>query len=128
MEIVKKTQEVLSCKCPWLLAQGNTVYDVWTCGMSCSTPVVKAALITYYVYLVIRAANLNLFTLLLIVDLATCMTTILPQYYSDANEAESWMKEKEPLVTSDDYGRDEASAKVIYIKGTAVTELLFFFD
>lgn len=23
------------------------------------------------------------------------------------------MKEKEPLVTSDDYGRDEASAKVI---------------
>jgi len=34
------------------------------------------------------------------------------QYYSDANEAESWMKEKEPLVTSDDYGRDEASAKV----------------
>ena len=75
MEIVKKTQEVLSCKCPWLLAQGNAVYDVWTCGMSCSTPVVKAALITYYVYLVIRAANLNLFSLLLIVDLA--MTTIL---------------------------------------------------
>lgn len=25
------------------------------------------------------------------------------------------MKEKEPLVTSDDFGRDEASAKVIYI-------------
>ena len=43
------------------------------------------------------------------------MTFALPQYYSDANEAESWMKEKEPLVTSDDFGRDEASAKVIYI-------------
>ena len=43
------------------------------------------------------------------------MTFALLQYYSDANEAESWMKEKEPLVTSDDYGRDEASAKVIYI-------------
>ena len=131
MEILKKTEEVLSCKCPWLLAQGNTVYndeDVWTCGMSCSAPVVKAALITCYVNLVIRAANLNLFSLLLIVDLA--MTTILPQYYSDANEAESWMKEKEPLVTSDDYGRDEASAKVIYfnVKGMAVTELLYFFD
>ena len=44
MEIVKKTQEVLSCKCPWLLAQGDTLYndeDVWTCGMSCSVPVVK---------------------------------------------------------------------------------------
>ena len=96
--------------------------------MSPSAPVVKAALITYYAYLVIRAANLNLFSLLLIVDLA--MTTILPQYYSDANEAESWMKEKEPLVTSDDYGRDEASAKVIYfnVKGMAVTELLYFFD
>ena len=69
-----------------------------------------------------------MFSLFLIVDLA--MTTILPQYYSDANEAESWMKEKEPLVTSDDYGRDEASAKVIYlshfnIKGMAVT---YFFD
>ena len=128
---MKKSQEVLSCKCPWVLAQGNTVYndeDVWTCGMSCSAPVVKGTLITCYVYLVIRAANLNLFSLLLIVDLA--MTTILPQYYSDANEAESWMKEKEPLVTSNDYGRDEASAKVIYlsdfnIKGMAVT---YFFD
>jgi len=38
---------------------------------------------------------------------------VLLQYYSDANEAESWMKEKEPLVRSTDYGRDEASAKVI---------------
>ena len=68
---------------------------------------------------------MNLFSLLLIVD-----PPFLPQYYSDANEAESWMKEKEPLVTSDDYGRDEASAKVIYlshfnIKGMAVT---YFFD
>ena len=36
-----------------------------------------------------------------------------PQYYADANEAESWMKEKMPLVTSDDYGKDEASAKAL---------------
>ena len=34
------------------------------------------------------------------------------QYYADANEAESWMKEKMPLACSQDYGRDEASAKV----------------
>ena len=34
------------------------------------------------------------------------------QYYSDANAAESWMKEKEPLVISEDYGHDEASANV----------------
>lgn len=36
----------------------------------------------------------------------------IPQYYADANEAESWMKEKMPLVCSDDFGKDEASAQV----------------
>ncbi|KAL4238363.1 Spectrin beta chain [Mactra antiquata] len=35
------------------------------------------------------------------------------QYYTDANEAESWMKEKMPLVTSDDYGKDEGSAQTL---------------
>ena len=35
------------------------------------------------------------------------------QYYADANEADSWMKEKMPLVTSDDYGKDEASAQAL---------------
>ena len=34
------------------------------------------------------------------------------QYYSDANEAEVWMKEKEPAATSTDYGKDEDSAQV----------------
>ena len=34
------------------------------------------------------------------------------QYYADANEAESWMKEKDPLVSSVDYGRDGTTAKV----------------
>ena len=34
------------------------------------------------------------------------------QYYADANEAESWMKEKMPLAGSQDFGTDEASAKV----------------
>ena len=49
------------------------------------------------------------------------------QYYSDANEAESWMKEKEPLVTGDNLGRDEASAKVInclcMLAGTLVMQI-----
>lgn len=27
------------------------------------------------------------------------------QYYADANEAESWMKEKEPIVANVDYGK-----------------------
>lgn len=34
------------------------------------------------------------------------------QYLADASEAESWMKEKEPIVGSSDYGRDEDSAEV----------------
>jgi len=36
------------------------------------------------------------------------------QYYADANEAESWMKEKDPLSCSVDYGRDGTTAKVRY--------------
>lgn len=34
------------------------------------------------------------------------------QYYSSAQEAESWIKEKEPIVTSGDYGKDEDSSQV----------------
>ena len=34
------------------------------------------------------------------------------QYLADVAEAESWLKEKEPIVTSDDYGKDEDSAQV----------------
>ena len=32
------------------------------------------------------------------------------QYHADANEAESWIKEKMQLATSEDYGKDEPSA------------------
>ncbi|XP_048733527.1 spectrin alpha chain, non-erythrocytic 1-like isoform X2 [Ostrea edulis] len=35
------------------------------------------------------------------------------QYYADASEAELWMKEKMPLVTSNDYGRDEMGSKAL---------------
>lgn len=35
------------------------------------------------------------------------------KYHADANEAESWIKEREPLVSSDDYGNSEASAKAL---------------
>ena len=34
------------------------------------------------------------------------------QYFADANEGESWMREKEPIVCSTDYGKDEDSAEV----------------
>ena len=39
--------------------------------------------------------------------ISTCL-----QYYSDANDAESWMTEKMYVVSSEDYGRDEQSAMV----------------
>ena len=32
-------------------------------------------------------------------------------YYADANEAESWVREKLPLAKDDYYGKDEASAR-----------------
>lgn len=35
------------------------------------------------------------------------------QYFADANEAESWMKEKEPIVGSQDFGKDEDSTEVL---------------
>ena len=34
------------------------------------------------------------------------------QYFSSAQEAESWIREKEPLISSGDYGKDEDSAQV----------------
>ena len=41
-----------------------------------------------------------------------CSTHTVLQYHADANEGESWIKEREPLTTSDDFGTSEASAKV----------------
>ena len=35
------------------------------------------------------------------------------QFYADANEAESWIKEKLPLAQSSDYGEDEPSAQAL---------------
>ena len=40
------------------------------------------------------------------------------QYFADANEAESWMREKEPIVGSTDYGKDEDSVEVMLTGGT----------
>ena len=34
------------------------------------------------------------------------------QYFAEANEADSWMREKEPIVANPDYGKDEDSAEV----------------
>ncbi|XP_025205987.1 spectrin alpha chain isoform X1 [Melanaphis sacchari] len=42
------------------------------------------------------------------------------QYFADANEAESWVKEKEPMVLSQDYGRDEDSSEALLKKHEAL--------
>ncbi|XP_074042234.1 alpha Spectrin isoform X2 [Leptinotarsa decemlineata] len=42
------------------------------------------------------------------------------QYYADANEAESWMKEKEPIVSNPDYGKDEDSSEALLKKHEAL--------
>nr|XP_032800960.1 spectrin alpha chain, non-erythrocytic 1 isoform X8 [Petromyzon marinus] len=42
------------------------------------------------------------------------------QYFADANAAESWMREKEPIVGSADYGKDEDSAEALLKKHEAL--------
>ncbi|XP_078000869.1 spectrin beta chain, non-erythrocytic 5-like isoform X3 [Glandiceps talaboti] len=44
------------------------------------------------------------------------------QYYTDANEAESWMREKMPLVCSDDYGKSTGGAKALLVKHERLEE------
>lgn len=49
------------------------------------------------------------------------------QYYADANEAESWMKEKEPIVSGTDYGKDEDSSEALLKKHEALMSDLIAF-
>lgn len=44
------------------------------------------------------------------------------QYFADASEAESWMHEKEPLVGSSDFSRDEDSAEALLKKHNKLME------
>ncbi|XP_069806664.1 spectrin beta chain, non-erythrocytic 5 isoform X2 [Dendropsophus ebraccatus] len=41
------------------------------------------------------------------------VAALIKQYFADANEAESWLKEHLPLLTSEDYGKDESSAEAV---------------
>ena len=43
------------------------------------------------------------------------MMSFLSQFYTEAAEAESWMKEKIPQLTSSDLGRDEDSVLVSFV-------------
>ncbi|KAL1139006.1 hypothetical protein AAG570_009067 [Ranatra chinensis] len=42
------------------------------------------------------------------------------QYFADANEAESWMREKEPMVVNQDFGKDEDSSEALLKKHEAL--------
>jgi len=42
------------------------------------------------------------------------------QYFADASEAESWMKEKEPLAGNADYGKDEDASEALLKKHEAL--------
>ncbi|CAJ0961940.1 unnamed protein product, partial [Mesorhabditis belari] len=44
------------------------------------------------------------------------------QYFQDANEAESWIREKMPLVKSDDYGKDEGQAESLLNRHNRLAE------
>lgn len=55
------------------------------------------------------------------------ITVMLFQFYSEAAEAESWMKERKPPLTSSDLGKDEDSVQVlmfyIYIHNSVFVSL-----
>uniref|UniRef100_A0A8D2MJU5 Spectrin beta, non-erythrocytic 5 n=1 Tax=Zonotrichia albicollis TaxID=44394 RepID=A0A8D2MJU5_ZONAL len=38
---------------------------------------------------------------------------VLPQYFADVDEADSWLRERQPLLASQDYGKDESGAEAL---------------
>jgi len=50
------------------------------------------------------------------------------QYFADANEAESWMKEKEPVASGGEYGKDEDSSEALLKKHEALVSDLDAFN
>ena len=50
------------------------------------------------------------------------------QYFADANEAESWMKEKEPLAGNSDCGKDEDASDALLKRHEAFMSDLEAFD
>ncbi|XP_072283741.1 spectrin beta chain, non-erythrocytic 5 [Pyxicephalus adspersus] len=41
------------------------------------------------------------------------VAALIKQYFADANEADSWLREHLPLLNNEDYGKDESSAEAI---------------
>ena len=50
------------------------------------------------------------------------------QYHQDANEAESWMREKMQLATSEDFGKDEPSAAALLQRHSRLEEEVNAYD
>ncbi|KRX45019.1 Spectrin beta chain, non-erythrocytic 5 [Trichinella murrelli] len=44
------------------------------------------------------------------------------QYFQEANEAESWIRERMPLVSSEDAGKDESSAQALLLRHSRLEE------
>lgn len=58
-----------------------------------------------YAYVVLQSCNLYVF--------GTCTLSALSQFYSEISEAQAWIHEKKPLVTSTDLGQDEDSCQAL---------------
>lgn len=39
--------------------------------------------------------------------------SVFLQYFADIDEADSWLRERQPLLASKDYGKDESSAEAL---------------
>ncbi|XP_055611321.1 spectrin beta chain, non-erythrocytic 1-like isoform X3 [Uranotaenia lowii] len=50
------------------------------------------------------------------------------QFYAEANEAEGWLREKKPIISSHDYGKDEDSVSSLQKKLEALQRELVAFD
>lgn len=48
--------------------------------------------------------------------LVTLVLPSFPQFYTEVTEVETWIREKLPRVSSDDYGRDETMAQSLLRK------------
>ena len=47
------------------------------------------------------------------------------QFYAEVAEAESWISEKRPLLTSPDLGKDEDSVQVTMVTRLLIVQLLW---
>ena len=46
----------------------------------------------------------------------TWICCVIEQFYASVAEVESWMNDKKPLVSSEDYGKDEDTAETLIKK------------